>query len=416
MKNKFNLNEFLNKKPTQMVLSVLGAIIFWAVVAYSISNDFTRPMHDIPISLGATSYKNYGLELVGGLDTTVTVTVEGERGVVGALTQEDIVVTPITSSVSEPGSYELTLSVQKANPLADFNIVSVSPRTVNLSFEVLDAKTFSLETEIDGLYAETGYIIGTVATDPGEVIVTGPEDELAKVHRVVAKTYVAGPLVASTNATAKVMLLDSKGEEIESSKIIVNAEEVEVSIPLLKKGVLPLEVGFINLPDGFSEDSLQYTMSVNEINIAAAASVIDNLTAKTVGYIDLAAFEIGKSYTFDIPLSPGTVNIDNIGTVTVTFKTSSLERRQYKVDELRLENVPEGFNCELITESVTVSVIGESSQLDELQSGSIVAIVDCSKRIIEGGEYDMELRFSIPAHESVFVVGSYTALMSATAN
>ena len=87
---KSDLKAFFDKKATLIAISILIAIAFWAVVVYSISSDFSRPMYDIPITLTSSSYRSYGLELVEGGDATVTVTVNGSRGTVGSLTAEDL--------------------------------------------------------------------------------------------------------------------------------------------------------------------------------------------------------------------------------------------------------------------------------------------------------------------------------------
>ncbi len=412
-KEKITLRGLMSKRWFMIVLSVVLAVATWAIVSFSVSPDFTRTVDNVPLTISSTSFKNYGLDITEGEDTEVTVTVEGARGVVGSLTAADLVVVPNTSSVTGAGKYSLQLSVTKADPLQEYTIVSVSPASIEMSFEVLATKKVTVSTDIENLWAQDGYIIGTVSTTPGEITITGPKLSVDTVSTAVVRASVSGSLSTSETVPGDIVLLDEHGNEVPQDDLTIDFTTVEISIPVLRKALVPLEVGFINVQDGFKIETLDYVMSVDSINIAASESALARISSVNVGYIDLSTFQIGNSYIFDIVLPSGVINIDNTTQVTVSFQRNDLTTKRLTVTDMRFENAPESYDLQFVTKSVTVTLLGPEEVLNEIQSGSVVAVVDCDKLSLGTGEYDAELQFRIPGYDSAFVVGSYTALIRA---
>ncbi|MEG2083190.1 MAG: CdaR family protein, partial [Oscillospiraceae bacterium] len=268
-------------------------------------------------------------------------------------------------------------------------------------------------SEVVGLTAADDLVVEKTAISPSEVTITGPEQELAEVAEVVAVVEVNAKLSETFKKTVKLAARDKDGNIITSSAVRLDPEQVDITVPILKKGILPLGIDFSNVPDGFDTSTLKYNMSVDKIPIAASAAVIANIKTKTVGYIDLTTFKLGEAYTFDIPLSSGTVNLDNIKTVTVTFKGDDIDSKKVNVADIRVVNEPANYKVTVQTERINaVTVIGRAEDVADVLAGSVVAIVDMNVLGgIESGEFNVPVSFTVTSNSTTWVAGSYSVVV-----
>ena len=182
---KLDFQRLMDDSRFMKVLSVGVAILFWFVVAFTISPTITTTVSDVPITISGSNetLSSVGLDVVDGQNRTVRVKVEGRREVVGSLKPSDIVVYPVLTSVTEAGKYTCSLRAVKADSAADFTILSVSPEQVELTFDRVKTLKTELSVAVSGYTAEEGYILGSSAANPKEITVKGPEsavDQVAK--------------------------------------------------------------------------------------------------------------------------------------------------------------------------------------------------------------------------------------------
>ncbi len=415
---KLTLSNLLKNKTLTLVFSLFIALVFWFIVAYTISTNTVVSIRNVPVQyLNSESYKSKGIDIIDKTVHTVTVQVEGERNIVGSLDKNDIIVTPDFTSVTEAGVYDLRLIATRADTTINYIIESVEEPIITLRFDKSESVNKKVETAIEGIEVAEGYTIGTITATPAEVVISGSNELISAVDSVVAVGEVTEVLGESIVVKSDIKLLDVHGNEVSKEGLLLDFSQVDVSIPVLKSAVLPLEIGFLNIPEGFDLTTLEYTLTPNELEVAAVESIIDTLTPRTVGYIDLAAFNIGDDYEFEIQLPTGYVNLNSVASATVTFARDTLASQQIRVEDIRLDNVPSNYDVELKTNEIrNVTLIGEADVVENLLSGSIVAVADLAQYTIKTGEFSIPVRFEIPSSDSVFVAGSYSVLVTAQPN
>ncbi len=404
-------NTLFDNKTILVVFSIVLAIVAWFIVSFQLNTARTRTIKNVKVALGQNSsaYQSLGLDIIDRFDRFVDITVTGDVKVIGTLDASAFLVVPNYSSVKEAGNYNLPLTVTKNNPLQNFEITSVSPSTVELRFDNAISRKFTVNLEIIGHSAADGYMIDTIVSSPAEITVTGPENEVASVSRVVATYRVDDELSESLRVTCPIRLLDASGNELTSTALRVDVNEVDVTIPVYKQGTLDLDIGFSNVPDGFDVTTIEYVLSRSSIDVAGVEKVIDNMTTKIVGYVDLAQFKLGGSYTFELNLQSGVVNLDNVETVTVTFPKTDLNSKRINVSDIRVENAPANYSITVTTRAIyDVTVIGPPSDVESLLAGSVIAIVDVNDISVESGTYNVPVTFRVTANNTTWVAGSYT--------
>ncbi|MDO5137607.1 MAG: CdaR family protein [Oscillospiraceae bacterium] len=407
---KFQSSKWLTSKPHVMVVSFLLAFVLWAVVVLSVNSTGTRTIDGVVVRIPSTgaSFHALGLEIIDDGQTTYTasVTVSGDRAVIGALNEDSFTVTPVFTSVTQPGTYTLQLQATKTNQMQNFTIRSVNPAELSLTFAEVVTENFNVIPEVTGISVAEGYVLQPVTCTPGTIQISGAEASIERISKVVAVAAVDKELSESTTAYGNIHLLDEAGNLIPASNFRMDSSQIELLIPVYKEGDLPLEVGFINIPEGFDTSFLNYSLSPATIRVASTEENIDSLGKRTVGYIDLANYQLGDTYQFDIVLSTGYINVDSIETVTVAFDESNLSSKKITVEDIRLNNVPEGVEVNVATTAINgVTVIGRD--VESLLPSGVVAEVDASTINIKQGSYSVPVSFQIPSRDDVWVAGTY---------
>lgn len=420
MKKKFSFSSFFEKRIVLIIISFILALTAWALVAYLISPETTKVIRNVAIRTNErdAAYTSFGLHIVNETNETVDVVVTGARTTVNELTAADIKVVPVYSNVEYPGTFTLALTATRVNSTQSFSIQPLK-ETITLTFDAEAQKRFVIESNVTGVSANDGLMFGNPSNSPQEIIVSGPETEINRIASVTANYSGDDEILnQSLEAFVPIILFDSAGKEISQDKLNLSDTEALITIPILQRGTLHLEIGFVNVPKGFDVSTLSYVLSHTEIPVAADPNVIDTLGTKVIGEVDLARFEIGEEYTFEVILPSNIRNLDGIETIVVTFPRENLDSRKIKVTEFRVDNAPTNYDVEILTEFINnVTVIGPEEELNQLLDTSIVAVVDLnSLPNIEKGEREIVVRFRVAGSKSVWVAGIYSVVVSITPN
>ena len=415
-KRRLDFGRLFDNSQFTVIISILIAVFGWLVVSLVIEPNTQDKVTGIPVDLdyNAQTLQSMGLDVVSEEETPrVSVRVEGERAVVGGLEADDITVYPRLSNVTEAGQYELTLVAVKNDPNASYEIREIIPSTITVRFATLTQKKFVVETDTSGVKPADGYILTGAYATPGEVTLTGPEEEIQSVGRVVAKVGIEEELTSTRIATGELIIYDKNDNPITSKLISVDAQTVEVTIPILQKKTLPLTVGYTNIPDGFDLSLLKPTFEYESINLAGPADSIQNKTELQLGYIDLQReFTLNFVKSFPITLDAGYQNLDNMNEVTVSFDTSAFSQKTVTVSDIRVVNQAANREVQVLTSRIyDVTIIGLSNDVAALRSSSVIAEIDAGDLSLSEGQQTVPVTIRIPGSTTVFATGSYTALV-----
>ena len=208
--------------------------------------------------------------------------------------------------------------------------------------------------------------------------------------------------------------LDVDGNELELKYVVSDVTEARVTIPILKKKVVPVRLDFMNVPDGFQVDRLKFTLSNEEIEVAGPAESIDKYKEIPLGQIDIKSLELGKTETFEVKLPTGFVNTQNIQSVLVQFDSEGMIEKQFNVDNIIIQNVPLNYEAESMTQEITnVRIIGPKDVVEGMVAGDIVATIDLQESSsVSSGQVELPVKISVPKKSQVWAVGDYRAIVS----
>lgn len=188
---KFDAQRFFSSKRVLMVLSLLLGIIAWLVVSLVVDPNVTTVVENIPVQVELSgSAQLNGLDVVDQQDLKVSAQITGAIYTVGNLTADDFTATVDAGDITEPGTYQLEVSVVKNNDhdetyTVDYPIQS----TLSVTLDRFEEATFVVEASVSNkTVGQDGTFMGDLVCNPTSVTLTGPAAEIEQVHRVWLKT------------------------------------------------------------------------------------------------------------------------------------------------------------------------------------------------------------------------------------
>lgn len=411
---KISFEKLFNNKKFLVVFSLLLAILIWLFIAIAVDDEGTKSISKVPIEIDEISTINtVGLELIDIEKETVNVIVKGQRYIIGNITADDISVVPNFSGVTGPGTYDLPLEVTLKGS-SQTEIAYVSDKTVEVIFDKLVTKSFEVEVNLGSVTIPEGYIQEECYTTPGEITVTGPEQDVAEIEKCVVNVAPKETLSQTTTIQSEVILLDKDGKEIDSQYITLSDDIVAVVIPVYATKTVPVTFGYINVPQNFPTDQLQYELSISEIEIAGPAEQLERFTELHIGYIDISTIDLDGEFNFRVSLPTGFVNLGNIDSISVKFDTSNMTSKTFYINRnnISLVNRPTEGEVSVITQQITsVKVVGLESIINTMTVNDIVGEIDLSTQELSTGQFRVPVTVHIPSKGLVWAVGDYSAVI-----
>lgn len=123
---------------------------------------------------------------------------------------------------------------------------------------------------------------------------------------------------------------------------------------------------------------------------AALSEVGDTLTVAT---IDLSAIERSSELIYPITLPEGVTNQTGVTEATVTVTFAGMSIREFTIEDIRSQNVPEGLDVEIINASLPVRVRGSASEINRLSADDIYIVVDFANAVAGSATYKATVVF-----------------------
>lgn len=414
--SSFSLKKLLYNKRFTVPFSIFLAFVLWLVIVTKETPIIKRSFADmtVNINLENTFASENGLSMIGDISSQkFTVVVRGPSYLVSSLKSDDFNIYASAASVDAPGEYKLDVTATPLSSNSGYEVLSVSPSTVQISFDYIDTKEFTIKavaegaTAKEGLIAESGVVSGT---ENDTVTITGPRSIINKIATVTAFAEVDKTLSVSEVFDADIILYDDNGKEIDVTNLTLSTTEVKIMVPISKKKTVPIVVDFSNLPDGFDKESLSYTVDHKSVTVIATPETVDKTEKVTLSSIDITKVSKSSS-SFDVSakLPDGVRLLDNIEHFTVKINTSNYAEKTIKVSNVNALNIKSGLKSDEMP-IVNVKICGPRNVINKLKASSVYATVDVANK--KAGEHSLEAVIKFKNNDNVWAVGTYTTTVT----
>ncbi len=421
MKRKFSLSRFLHNDKLMMLLSLLLAILIWALVVFGPSNTQEQVISGVPIAVTLNDYagETLNLRITSGADATATVKVQGLRSVVSRLSAADITITADTGNVIKEGTYTLPLRVASNG---DYTIQSVvgpdgNNDTVTISCDVWREAFFPVSVEAPNLTVtdKENYQIGTpvigngVLVD-GQITLSGPRSDINRIDKVVAVIADEEAISESGVYTAQLEARDDTGKVIDSIAY-ANAEDgkVSVTVPVLVYREVTLTPSSLNVPTDYANNASLVTVSPSKIELWGVPSEIDDYIATvkqllTVDFDKLSPDQLTQTITLTANEAIRPVN--GVESLTLKVNLNSIISKTFDVElnstNFIAQRLSDGYKMVAKQSKVSVTLCGPSYTLDGVRARDIRLIVDMPQAT--AGVQTVQARATVPSKGNVWAL------------
>ena len=407
----FQIKKLLDNKRFTVTLSIVLSFVLWLVIVTSQKSVIERPFSDIPVTvnLDNTFVSDNGMNIIGDIsEQKFTVVVTGASYAVSSIKSGDITVYASAASVDAPGEYSLEVVASKSNPLADYQIKSVTPSNVKITFDYIDTKEFAIKAKAEGVTAKEGLIAESAivsGTEKDTVTISGPRTVINKIDSVVAFAQVNKTLDVNETFDADLILYDAEGKELSAENLTLSAEKVKLTVPISKTKTVPIVVDFTNVPNGFNKESISYTLDYSTVTVIGKPETVDKITNVTLSAIDLSSVSpTANSYDVSPKLPEGVRLVENMQYVTVKLNIENYSQKIIAVSEIKHKGLESGLSVSEMSEIKNVRICGPRNIINRLNTA--YAEIDLTGKT--AGQHSVEAVISFRDANTVWAIGTYT--------
>lgn len=383
------------------ILAVLFSIALWLVVV-NIDDPKTTRTFTTTVSVENGNYltgigKYY--EIVNNT-STVTFKASGKRSYLERMSNSDFRAVADLEAIENMNRVPIDITPQRYT-----SNVSVTNKTYYLEVEVEDLRSESFVIAVETV-GEVGdqKALGSVSISPNILRVSGPSSVVEMVDKVIARVDV-------TNMTSDMidsvipLLYDAKGNEMNTSELSFNMQSVTASVQILDTKDVTINFQTSGTPpDGYEYIGIEYNPQT--VRVKGQVAVLNTMNSITVPkeVLDLtdATEDIVKTVDVSSYLPEGVTLVDNDqAKIDVTVKLERHERRNFKVPtaNITVTNLSDEYSVKFLDDEVEIELEGLSTDLDELDPGTLTGSIDASG--MTDGEHKLNLELNLDGRFSL---------------
>lgn len=357
---------------TDNLLFKLGSLVFaflvWLAVVNINDPEMTRTINNIPISVtdeDALTKQNLDYSLEG--DKLAQITVTGKRSKVSKLSTSDFIAIAPLSEMSKVNA--VPVYVEFKNPsYQNTVIINQRTKTIKVIVENVITKQYNIEVNMEGK-PFSGYEVGETKVGRETVDITGRASILNRINKVCVDVDV-NDAVKDIDGKFDIVLYQADGTTIDRSLVRMSSQRTKVKIEiLLKKEIL------VNYKIN-GEPEKDYTIteveaSSSTVTICGKPEEVEKVEQINIPDDIINVKGMIKTATFTVDLDkflPDGVSVfnneDRNFVVKVTIEKMLTKRYELNMENLAINNVPEGYQAAILSSSISVSI----KALQELQN------------------------------------------------
>jgi Uncharacterized protein conserved in bacteria len=408
--NKIKLNKLFYDDKLIFLFSVLISFIIWLGISAGGSDSPPVTVSDIPVSISLSdSAVQDGLKIFSGQNTKAQINISGNKLIVGQVGKDDILITvPQATTITSPGTYTLELAAKKTGMISNYEFASgVQPNFITIMVDRYREAEFNIEPEID-FSANPNYFLGATVLSSPKVVLAGPESEISKIKKICVKGQIDKELQSTFTAKFPLIMYDAYGEQIISETISSTVKEVDVTIPVLVKKNLPVNLNFKNAPQGFSLFRDRIKIEPSSLEIAGTEEQISAVDSIELDPIDFSEINVQHNkIELQVNLPNGCRSLNNVYSIEVSVDTTGFKERSFWVNQISFSNVPEGKNVKAYTDKLEVKLVGPSNSIKHIDAENISVDIDLEGKSDLNGAMEVPAKITAKNYNDVWAYGKY---------
>jgi hypothetical protein len=365
-----------------IITAVIMSAVIWFAISMQIFPDVTITITDIPVRISPTSSMiESNLSLTEEYELTTNVQVRGKRYDVGRLSNSDFRAVLDLSGIEEEGEHtariiitsdsQVNFEIQQANSTARIKVERIESKELELSLNVSAIRV------VEGMHIDESGL----SVNPPAVVIRGEKSIIDSISRAEIYVVHGDEMFESLSLEGELRLFRYDNARITNPDVTISSDVFNVTVPVHMVRTLPLNFIISGAPSNFNLTGLLAKMDIfpGELTLSSPDMSIGHLSHFDVGEISLSEITMQMLTsptrdTFAPKLPEGYKNISGNASFTLQFKDVE-DYAQYDFaiprENITILNKPVGFDVEILTRELTVTVIGPASYVQAMAISDI---------------------------------------------
>ncbi len=428
------LGSLIYKKRFTTVLSIVLAFALWLGITMTQNPIRTQTFTDVTaaISIDGTAAAEMGLGIVSDIASQkFTVTLSGPNYAVSSLKEDDFVLSASLVDINSAGTFTLDVVGVRNSNKTDYTFTSISPSTIDVTFDYIDIKEFTLVPKLVGVSAAEGLIAESPVISNAQnttITIKGPRTTMDKIASVgtlaqvnktlnTSQTYDSDIVLYDSNDkiiyrfTAEGHVYDANDNLITNSFLTLSFSSVKVVQPISKKATVSCKAVFTNLPEGMTDSDVLHTIDQNKVTIIGTPEIVDKIENISLSAIDFRTVSTSSNKYEVSPILPDGVKLlESIEFFTVDIDTSNYAEVVLDVKNIRCIGLAEGLKAKTDTRIRNVKICGPKNIIEKIKASDFYAVVDLTDK--SQGEHTIDAVIKSDIYKNVWQVGTYSTSIS----
>lgn len=271
-------------------------------------------------------------------------------------------------------------------------VLGYQPTTVPVALDRLAERQVPVEVETGEL--PEGLDISVPRTSHEEVTASGPQSQLGRVDRAVARVQIFASGIDVRQPQVPLVPVDIDGREVESVELNPATIQVEIDVRAVETSktvpIRPVLDG--NPADGFQISAV--TVDPVVVTIFGAPGAVEEITEVTTEPLAIggASADLELDATLDLPEGTRTAEDALAPVVTVSIQ-APIATRSYLVG-VTCEGAPNGAACLPQQDQLSVTLRGPAGTLADLDPADVTPTLDASG--LGPGSHTLTPTFALP--------------------
>lgn len=401
----------MKSKIWSLLLSIALATGLWMYVITTVSPNSKTTVQDIPVVFEGESWllENRNLMITDGMDATVDLDVSGNRSDISKLNRSNVVLKIDLTKVYESGTANLTYSIiyPPDVPVGAITVENRSPAAVRLTVEKRLAKEIPVRVAFTGAVPEE-FIADTenVVLDYNMVNIKGPASVVEKIEQARVDIDLE-ERTESLSENYRFTLCDEEGNPLDATQITTDVAEIHLEVNIRRYKEIPLKLNVV-YGGGATEGYTRYEIKPASIRVSGSDAVLADLSEIVLGTVNFAEQTENSQMTFPINLPEGVTNLTGITEATAEIRFVGLSIKEFTTENIKVINVPEGLDYELMSEVVKVTLRGPAGRINQIKPEDIEVTVDLSGKETGASTVKASITIRGDSEQLIGAVGSHS--------
>ena len=385
------------------VISVMIACLVWFLVFNIEDPVTTKVFSDIPVvETNGEAITSKGKTFMVSDESPVSIRVTATSSVISRLTKDDFEAVADLSKMSLTGAVPVDVKCRR-NYNVDIETTG-SNNIVMVEIEDMAEKSVNIRVVTRGKLAEDRFA-GTGVANPNMITISGPKSVVKSVKEAKVSISLTVTNLMDITTTKEVVLVDKEGNEVDTDRLKLTENMVDVVLPIYKTKTVPIILETVGDVAG-DHILMNSDYEPKEIQVAGPDAALNKIDQIVLSPVDLGGAEesiqstivITDSLKEDLPVGIVLTEKD----VTVAYKADIQPIIERTMSMSASESALIGTRSPYIYQKghstasrLIFKIKGPESVIDQLTSGDFKAEVDVTG--LEPGEYDLPVTFSTEA-------------------